>query len=384
MTSRHSYVTSPHSTSLSEIIKLEPEKEPWCAGYAPSQGRRCHARTNARGRSSAIALLNEGTKDLRAGRNIDILLEDLAPHTLCTRFHQNQASDLTRRWKRQVRTYLDSQMASTRSSRPVRIPSRRVYPDPVEADTEKRTILLYRTLRDLLQEEVSRLEVARYGLAITADPPTRRESRSTSAASSRSATHTSNRNSPPQSLVGRTVERRSTESTNQAPIPVPRPVRVQVSPQAREVSVSTPRPASPPAEAPVSSNTDNPHSQNETSEANRREVEGECGICLCDMHISEQDAGSDEEEPEHSGDDDHVDDDHVDDDHVDDDHVDDDQDGEEPDEEREAEAENEPQDQELTWCKARCGVNFHKLCIYQWLETNQTPTCPTCRSNWKH
>jgi hypothetical protein len=38
----------------------------------------------------------------------------------------------------------------------------------------------------------------------------------------------------------------------------------------------------------------------------------------------------------------------------------------------------------LVWCKARCGVNFHKRCIDQWLQTAHDPTCPTCRSHWKH
>jgi hypothetical protein len=38
----------------------------------------------------------------------------------------------------------------------------------------------------------------------------------------------------------------------------------------------------------------------------------------------------------------------------------------------------------VVWCKARCGVNFHKSCISEWLGSARYPTCPTCRSNWKH
>ncbi|KAJ5371868.1 hypothetical protein N7517_003874 [Penicillium concentricum] len=376
MTSRHSYVTSSPLDSLSEIIKLEPEKEPWCAGYAPSQGRRCHARTNAHGRSSAIRLLNEGTKDLRGGRSIDTLLEALAPYVLCTRFHQSQASDLTSRWKRQVRTYLDSQVASTPSARPVRVSSRGVYSATIEGGTEDGTVLVYQRLREALQEEVRRLEVARYGVSITASPPTRHQSRSTTTVSSGSGGHTSSRTTPPATLVDRTVERPSTEPTTQSPITVPRPAQAQLSPQTSEVSVSSPRSATPPAVLPVSSNTENQQIQNETSQVNRREVEGECGICLCDLHVSQQDVHTDEEEEdEHSGDDDHN----------DDDHNDDDQDGDESDEQPEAEElGDEHQDKELVWCEARCGVNFHKQCIDQWLETAHAPTCPACRSNWKH
>ncbi|KAJ5520833.1 hypothetical protein N7463_001286 [Penicillium fimorum] len=372
MTSRHSYVTRSPLASLSEIIKLEPEQEPWCAGYAPSQGRRCHARTNARGRSSAMILLNEGTKDLRAGRNIDILLEDLAPYVLCTRFHQSQASDLTCRWKRQVRTYLDSQVASPPPARAVRLSSRRVYQETVRVDTEERTVLLYQGLCTTLQEEITRLEFARYNLTITANPPARRESRSTSTVTSSSAGHTSSRNTPPQSLIGRTVRRPSAESTNQSPITVPPPVQAQFSPQTREGSVLSPRPASPSAVVPVPRSAASPHSQNETSQANRREVEGECGICLCHLHISEQGVDTDEgEETNHNDDDDHHDDDDYDDDG-------DDQNNDESNEE------NKHQARQLVWCKARCGVNFHKQCIDLWLETAPAPTCPTCRSNWKH
>ncbi|KAL4963390.1 uncharacterized protein BDV14DRAFT_201805 [Aspergillus stella-maris] len=89
----------PH---LSEILGLYPDDEPFCAGYAYSQGRRCHCRTNAHGRKTAIALLNEGTTDLYAGRCIDDLLENVSPHVLCTRFHQNQAMDLATKWQRTV------------------------------------------------------------------------------------------------------------------------------------------------------------------------------------------------------------------------------------------------------------------------------------------
>lgn len=379
MPSRHSYVASSSLAPLSEIIKLEPEKEPWCAGYAPSQGRRCHARTNAHGRRSAMTLLNEGTKDLRAGRSIDTLLEDLAPHVLCTRFHQSQAADLTRRWKRQVRTYLDSQVTSTPFAGPVRLSSRSIYPETAEANMEERTALLYQRLRETM-EELRCLEIAQYGLPITANPPIHLEGRNTSAvASSSRAGGVSSRNTPPANLVDRTARRRSTESTNQSAITVPRPAQPQVSRQTREVSLSSPRPATPPTVVRVSSSTGNQDSQDETSQANRREVEGECGICLCNLQISQHDVDADEEEDsEHSDDDDYDDDDD------DDDDDDNDQDDDEYDEQTEAEDKDEHQDEELVWCKARCGVNFHKQCIDQWLETARDPTCPTCRSHWKH
>ncbi|CAI7583821.1 unnamed protein product [Penicillium glandicola] len=191
MPSRHSHVASVPLAPLSEIIKLEPEKEPWCAGYAPSQGRRCHARTNAHGRYSAMMLLNEGTKDLRAGRSIDALLEDLAPYVLCTRFHQNQVSDLTRRWKRQVRTYLDSQVAPAPPASLVRLSSRRVHLERTIADLEDQLALLEETIRD------RRLEVARYDQSITINRPSHREDSTTrSAVSSNSGREGAQQKSP--------------------------------------------------------------------------------------------------------------------------------------------------------------------------------------------
>ncbi|CAI7592636.1 unnamed protein product [Penicillium discolor] len=162
MPSRYSHVATFPMAPLSGIIKLEPEEEPWCAGYAPSQGRRCHMRTNARGRRSAMMLLNEGTKDLQAGRNIDILLEDLAPHVLCTRFHQNQASDLVRRWKRKVRKYLDSQIVSTPYTRPARR-SPRMISETAAAEMEERIAVLQQRLREA-KEKIRRLEAAQYVL----------------------------------------------------------------------------------------------------------------------------------------------------------------------------------------------------------------------------
>ena len=36
-----------------------------------------------------------------------------------------------------------------------------------------------------------------------------------------------------------------------------------------------------------------------------------------------------------------------------------------------------------TFCRARCGANFHQLCIQHWLQQNrQNPTCPMCRVTW--
>jgi hypothetical protein len=40
---------------------------------------------------------------------------------------------------------------------------------------------------------------------------------------------------------------------------------------------------------------------------------------------------------------------------------------------------------QTTYCRARCGANFHRVCIRHWLEQPQqrsSPTCPMCRELW--
>lgn len=107
-----SYSQFPSAPHLSEIISLYPEDEPFCAGYAPSQGRRCRMRTNASNRASAMAILELGTKKVHMGQmpTKDLLI-DLAHCTLCTRFHQAQAEGLAERWRQDIERFLDYEYA---------------------------------------------------------------------------------------------------------------------------------------------------------------------------------------------------------------------------------------------------------------------------------
>ncbi|KAL5001371.1 hypothetical protein BDV10DRAFT_182605 [Aspergillus recurvatus] len=108
-----SYSQPPSPPHLCEIISLYPEDEPFCAGYAPSRGRRCRMRTSAWGRTSAMAILNRATKSLRMGQmpSRDVLV-DLAHYTLCTRFHQDQAEGLAMKWQREIERFLDEHARS--------------------------------------------------------------------------------------------------------------------------------------------------------------------------------------------------------------------------------------------------------------------------------
>jgi hypothetical protein len=42
-------------------------------------------------------------------------------------------------------------------------------------------------------------------------------------------------------------------------------------------------------------------------------------------------------------------------------------------------------DEELVWCKAACGQNFHKVCFEQWRQSKHggRVTCVYCRSEWQ-
>ncbi|KAJ5741036.1 hypothetical protein N7493_000908 [Penicillium malachiteum] len=342
MPSPGSYVTSPSFASLSEIIKLEPENEPWCAGFAPSQGRRCHARTNARGRNAAMILLNEGTKDLRAGRSIDELLEDLAPHVLCTRFHQSQATSLANRWKQQVRTYLHSQPALAQSTRTERHLPQSTVPQSIEPSPER---LASFPPQIRLPSRVEPASYPSYRPSNIVTPPVYLNGGNTRQTFIPSTTrNTGSRGVNPEDLDQRTLRRHSSVSSHPAVVAVPRPAQVQVSRQTRAVSA-------PIAVARVTDNTEDQESQIETSQVRRREVEGECGICLCDLQPSHRAVRHEESESSAR---------------------------------RNHNNEAELSGDMLVWCKATCGVNFHKQCIDQWLQTAHAPTCPTCRSEWKH
>ncbi|PIG86550.1 hypothetical protein AARAC_002106 [Aspergillus arachidicola] len=45
--------------------------------------------------------------------------------------------------------------------------------------------------------------------------------------------------------------------------------------------------------------------------------------------------------------------------------------------------EDEEEQQEISWCKAQCGVNYHATCIESWLKVSPKSTCPMCRRVWK-
>ena len=370
MPSSSSFRKDPSLPHLSEIIQLEPEKEPWCAGFAPSQGRRCHARTNAYRRSQAMSLLNEGTKELRAGRSIDALLEDLAPHVLCRRFHQSQASDLVARWQKQIRSCRLSLSPSVPSSgrsgqrtRTVRSENQAEYLD------EDHSTLIQLLLE--AQEDIRQLRASLREPIIEVPAAETRVSRATGHSDAGSLSRMSTSSSSSSSSEGpretSSLTRVTVQSTSATRSQVNNAARRPVHQQNTSRSTSTLTSISPiesvsdrsrrqeaqrvrKSTAPVQTSV-----QTLTPTVHRRSIEGDCGICLSSLQGSDNSDGESEEGDEH------------------DDHSDGG---------RGLSGEHE-EERDILWCKARCGVNFHGQCLRPWLERSSRPTCPTCRSTWK-
>ncbi|KAL4796461.1 hypothetical protein BDV19DRAFT_361025 [Aspergillus venezuelensis] len=335
MPSSHSRTKpSPTRPHLSEIINLYPDEEPYCAGYAPSQGRRCHNRTNARGRKTAMSLLNKGTKDLYAGRDIEGLLYELAPNVLCTRSHQSQDNNLVGKWLRKIDRFLDSYDDSpptpTRPepSRRKPEPRRRMSAQPSQAqnipvqnrnrasEEETRWRSSFTSLEDL--------EALLEGHLAAASST----HQSTTAATSNNRVHSGSR----------TTRSLSSERRDMGDPDMSASATVRTSARPRELARPRTR-----------GEQSNAASSRSTINTTRRPIEGDCSICLEPLlRTHGSDDGSDDSDIDSS-----------------------DNESEEP-------------EQEVVWCNAQCGNNYHKSCIERWLGTAAKSTCPTCRKPWRN
>ncbi|KAL4880695.1 hypothetical protein BJY04DRAFT_69934 [Aspergillus karnatakaensis] len=372
----HNYKNSNHLPHLREILKLEPDDEPWCAGYAPSQGRRCHARTNAHGRRNAMALLNEGTKDLHSGYCIDELLEDLAPYVLCTRWHQNQASELVRKWKSRVDRFLDSccpssQRKTTRPSVSLSMSmqfSQRQSPAPRSVEASNARGVSISTA--FCQPRTLQLSTRASGIATGTGTGT-----GTSRISIRTPEQPSRLTSRPSNHALDTNVSATLQQRHSAPVHTTTSTTNSVaeSPRSRGTAVHRSRPlpsntvsGDPRIQATLGRNLPQAHRGPISRDAPRRPVEGECSICL-ELLVGRS-AGLDELDSSYS---DSNDSDASDSEEDDDSGSDNDED------------EEESSETELSWCKAQCGVNYHKACIDDWLRSPGRKTCPTCRTSWR-
>lgn len=407
MPSRNTSSTMSHVPHLSLIINLDPEKEPWCAGYAPSQGRRCHARTNALGRSRAMELLDRGTESLLAGRHIDDLLGELAPHVLCQRFHQDQASTLTNRWSRQVSPFVKAPQSPPRRRTIAQDPSTARRHVSIRTPAERQRYLL--SEMEQLMNELSSLEQDRHISAGSHDSGVMRDSQR-AMRTARTRNNSLDATPSDYALRGNDYQRviRLRPWRHQL-INTSVPAAGQSS--STVASTSGRLPAAPPSNSGASSSPQRENHNNNSelrlhsanpirssSGITRRPIQGDCGICLSSLEndIWEDTDDEDSDEAENEGSDGPKDDENG---------WEDEDDGEEycsdtTESHRSnssswnGEAGSADQAQhsipsteryDIVWCKAKCGVNYHRDCIYQWLALDpfEGLSCPTCRSIWE-
>ncbi|KAL2802371.1 hypothetical protein BJX63DRAFT_437929 [Aspergillus granulosus] len=456
-----SSTTTTYLPHLSEILKLDPEGEPHCAGIAVSKGRRCQLRTNQYGRRTALSLLDKGTADLRAGLCIDDILQDLAPHVLCTRWHQGQASTLVSQWQRRVDRYLASAPVQRSSGRSPRSPyegwtlaeclaeldrlraaratdsvaasqpSARATPTnglfanafSSDSGNASRTSTTSRTVERQpvtnatptirRPEPVITADVPPFGqvmsgstsnriptvtpIATRANPPDASSTARSALLSRSSPAPTSNRiptatpNTPGASSTDRSAlpSRSSPAPTsNRIPTATPNtpgasstdrsalPSRSSPAPTSNRIPTATPNtPGASSTTRPVLPSRSSPAPTVRPREVTRRSVHGDCSICLDALRKpstssvlapvdADGDGGSVDDNEEE-----------------DEDEIEDE--AEETDGESEVESEDGEAEKELSWCKAQCGVNYHKKCIDKWLAEADRPTCPSCRRTWK-
>ena len=98
-----------------EVLRLDPYSSGFtCIGYAPSKGRRCRNPIACANRQDSAKILLEISKLDPQSQRVDDELEDLASRLLCRRWHQDQALDMKRQWRRNIESYRAAETARLR------------------------------------------------------------------------------------------------------------------------------------------------------------------------------------------------------------------------------------------------------------------------------
>jgi hypothetical protein len=80
-----------------------------CVGYAPSCRRRCRNPIAYHNVQAAKEVMRQVVRPGVSDADLKEMLYDLAEHTLCRRYHQNQATDVSDRWFATVQRYRDDE-----------------------------------------------------------------------------------------------------------------------------------------------------------------------------------------------------------------------------------------------------------------------------------
>ncbi|KAL1981261.1 hypothetical protein VTN96DRAFT_2860 [Rasamsonia emersonii] len=368
---------------LQDIIQVYPNLEHHCAGFAPSKGRRCRYPTNADNRARACALLAKGTKKLHAGQPVDALLEELAPLVLCLRYHQYQAPGLVARWKEDIHSFRMSQQAQHRRQ------MSRQYTSPYSGDldelqeqyeglAERVAIVLdnlhriqghlhaqesrvrfgsggdnshLATRLDLAQEIItnSRRRLNRI-LDDERSPPRLATQQTESTQQDGEEPHQTATETDPEQREDRSRSSHSPGSSTSSTRTSPSPTTAANPPTPAITSTTTARRSV--LRISHSPSRDNTITARPRGGISRRSVERDhdCGICLDALLVNSNNSDDDS------------------------------------DSDSDASSGEKEEAVDLTWCKARCGNNFHSECLRQWINSCKTsgrdPTCPTCRTRW--
>lgn len=320
---------------LSAILEIWPEHDHECAGIAKGAGRRCKLTTNKLNRSIACSLLEEGSALLNSGEEcIDDILTDLAPRTLCVRWHQYQASGLVSQWKRKVDKFVQQRQAVSRRERRERhsFSSRQSTPEPRTSGSSTRVHIQQNNI--LLNVE---------SLYVFSNTPAPRET------SYPANTSQSSRAAMSSVAAIPSGESRRLQATSPSAIPTPsRMIENRATPRDE------------PTETTDTANTQRRilplPTRRTNSTITRRPIEGECGICYLPLL-------NDDEDDTNSSDNSIS--------------------GSETSGSTSTTSTSEP----LVWCKAQCGNNYHKSCMDPWIkccaDNSRAATCPTCRATWR-
>ncbi|PYH93075.1 hypothetical protein BO71DRAFT_356015 [Aspergillus ellipticus CBS 707.79] len=379
---------------LADILKIELQDDQHCVGTAASYIRRCQNRIRRRNRRHARELLDQGNLFLAQIRgqaqtpaqtpsaaSLHPILEQLAPLLLCSRQHRSQAENLVTDWKEKLDHHLTS--ASTMSDQFHSGPAMPLAPASASAPAAGPHPRFPPALGiapfgivDFAQHHPLPMMAANIpatGLATTAA-----STRSYPAYSHQTTTYNTLQQQAlshqamlhPANVTNRPLPRPSNLASQVLP-PPPQPQQLipagyhtfqtlhrQHQAQLQQDLDTMNNLANPPAAMRPAPMHGACPDDKENVLIGPRPVEGDCGICLL-PYFDESMRESDHE-------------------------------GEEDDEEGDWEwfegQDLAPQDYNhalLIWCKA-CGVNYHRACLEQWLDTfdRLEPTCPTCRKYW--
>ena len=291
--------TSPHSNpplhrnpiamttpqwSPASVLQLDPNST--CIGHAKTQGRRCRNPIAYANRKEATNILHEmSRRDPFQSQRLDSQLEELASRLLCRRWHQDQAVEIKRQWRRHIEDFQAAETA--RQAERSRMVDRAT--ESARAAVARNRVASVR--REVVTSSITTSSTRESSSLAIISIVIREELREREDSEPNDGEPRQQTNPGPDSP--NQPEAPSQESTN-----IPRPTSSADEPttqtpapplqepmatrEAREVTVNEAEPAS----AVPSTSTQAPHPQHEDSHPaphGRRAIEGDCSICCEDF-----------------------------------------------------------------------------------------------------